>query len=71
MDMMFHNLTITDADFQRLVQFMQKNYGIDLSKKKQLITSPSRPRAIGISNPFWSIFSPPRTPRTWSWCSIS
>ncbi len=39
MDMMFHNLTITDADFQRLVQFMQKNYGIDLSKKKQLITS--------------------------------
>lgn len=39
MDMLFHDLTITDADFQRLVQFMQKNYGIDLSKKKQLITS--------------------------------
>lgn len=39
MDIMFHDLTITDEDFQRLVQFIQKNYGIDLSKKRQLITS--------------------------------
>ena len=39
MDMMFHDLVITDADFQRLVQFIHKNYGIDLSKKRQLITS--------------------------------
>lgn len=30
-------MMITDADFQRLVQFIQKNYGIDLSKKRQLI----------------------------------
>ncbi len=30
-------MTITDADFQRLVQFIHKNYGIDLSKKRQLI----------------------------------
>lgn len=39
MSLLFHDLSITDADFQRLVQFMQKNYGIDLSKKRQLITS--------------------------------
>ncbi|WP_365925346.1 CheR family methyltransferase [uncultured Pseudoflavonifractor sp.] len=39
MDMMFHGLTITDSDFQRLVQFIHANYGIDLSKKRQLITS--------------------------------
>lgn len=30
-------MTISDADFQRLVQFIHKNYGIDLSKKRQLI----------------------------------
>ena len=30
-------LTINDSDFQRLVHFVQKNYGIDLSKKRQLI----------------------------------
>lgn len=35
----FHDITISDHDFQRLVQFIQKNYGIDLSKKKMLITS--------------------------------
>lgn len=39
MDLMFHDLTITDADFQRLVRFIQEHYGIDLSKKRQLITS--------------------------------
>lgn len=39
MDMMFHDLVITDGDFERLVQFIHKNYGIDLSKKRQLITS--------------------------------
>lgn len=31
-------MTISNADFQRLVQFIQSNYGIDLSKKQQLIT---------------------------------
>ncbi|MDE6591191.1 MAG: protein-glutamate O-methyltransferase CheR [Oscillospiraceae bacterium] len=31
-------LTISDADFNRLVKFMQTNYGIDLSQKRQLIT---------------------------------
>ena len=30
-------LTITDSDFQRLISFVKANYGIDLSKKKQLI----------------------------------
>ncbi len=39
MDMMFHSLTISDADFRRLVEFIQKHYGIDLSNKRQLITS--------------------------------
>ncbi len=32
-------LTLTDADFRRLYTYIQKNYGIDLSKKKQLIVS--------------------------------
>lgn len=32
-------LTITQNDFLRLVNFIQKNYGINLSKKKQLIES--------------------------------
>ncbi|MEG1684221.1 MAG: chemotaxis protein CheR, partial [Oscillospiraceae bacterium] len=31
--------TLTDADFLRLSQFIQKNYGINLSQKRQLITS--------------------------------
>ena len=31
-------LTISDADFTRLYKFMQSNYGIDLSQKKQLIS---------------------------------
>ena len=39
MDMMFHSLTITDADFRRLAEFIQKRYGIDLNNKRQLITS--------------------------------
>lgn len=32
-------LTITDADFTRLVQFVQNKYGVDLRQKRQLITS--------------------------------
>ncbi|WP_122643889.1 CheR family methyltransferase [Luxibacter massiliensis] len=31
-------LSINESDFQRLVKFVKQNYGIDLSKKKQLIT---------------------------------
>ena len=31
-------LSISDKDFQRLVTFVHSNYGIDLSKKRQLIT---------------------------------
>lgn len=31
-------LTISTQDFNRLVSFMKSNYGIDLSKKRQLIT---------------------------------
>lgn len=32
-------LNLSDADFQRLYVYIQKNYGIDLSKKKELIVS--------------------------------
>ena len=32
-------LEINHSDFVRLITFIQKNYGIDLSKKKQLIQS--------------------------------
>lgn len=34
----FSPMTISDADFTRLVRFVQGNYGIDLSRKRQLIT---------------------------------
>lgn len=32
-------LTISDADFQRMVKFVREKYGIDLHQKRQLITS--------------------------------
>lgn len=32
-------LPISESDFQRLAHFIQSNYGINLTKKKQLITS--------------------------------
>ena len=34
----FSPMTISDADFMRLVRFIQSNYGIDLTQKRQLIT---------------------------------
>lgn len=34
----FTPMEISDRDFQRLANFIQKNYGIDLNKKRQLIT---------------------------------
>ena len=34
----FSALSITDNDFNRLAKFVQSNYGIDLSQKRQLIT---------------------------------
>ncbi len=34
----FSAMSISDADFTRLVKFVQSNYGIDLSQKRQLIT---------------------------------
>ena len=34
----FSPMTISDADFRRLVNFVQSTYGIDLSQKRQLIT---------------------------------
>lgn len=75
MDLMFHDLTITDADFQRLVRFIQEHYGIDLSKKRQLITSrlsqSLKSRGYHDFKSFWSICSPPRTRRIWSWFSTS
>ena len=39
LNMLFRDMAVSDADFQRMVRFIQDNYGIDLSKKKQLITS--------------------------------
>ncbi len=35
----FGPMTISDADFRKMVNFIQSSYGIDLSQKKQLITS--------------------------------
>ena len=35
----FGPMAISDADFRRMVNFIQSSYGIDLSQKKQLITS--------------------------------
>lgn len=35
----FSPMTITDKDFVRLTQFVQSNYGINLTQKRQLITS--------------------------------
>ncbi len=32
-------LTLSEADFRKLTQFLQKNYGLDLTRKRQLITS--------------------------------
>jgi len=34
----FSPMTISDGDFKRLVQFIQSNYGINLTQKRQLIT---------------------------------
>ena len=34
----FSPMTISDADFKRLANFIHANYGIDLSQKRQLIT---------------------------------
>ena len=72
MDIFSHDFTISDADFHRLVQFIQQNYGIDLSKKRQLISSrlshSLRELGYRISAPFWSICFPPVILRTWSWC---
>lgn len=34
----FSPMTISEADFKRLATFIQSNYGIDLSQKRQLIT---------------------------------
>ena len=35
---MFSPMSISDADFRKLVNFVHSNYGIDLSQKRQLIT---------------------------------
>jgi len=37
-DPVFNLMTISEPDFVRLVNFMQTNYGINLSQKRQLIT---------------------------------
>ena len=43
----FSPMLISDVDFQRMVTFVKSNYGIDLSRKRQLITgrlSPNHPK---------------------------
>lgn len=35
----FRDLTISEEEFQQMVTFLQTHYGIDLSKKKQLVSS--------------------------------
>lgn len=39
MDNMFDSFNISDEDFRRMVQFISSAYGIDLSKKRQLVVS--------------------------------
>ena len=39
MNMLFRDMSVSDADFQRMVRFIQDNYGIDLSKNCLLYTS--------------------------------
>ena len=48
----FAPMTISDADFKRLVSFIQSTYGIDLTQKKQLITGRLSPaiRKLGYQN---------------------
>lgn len=48
----FAPMTISDADFKRLVSFIQSTYGIDLTQKKQLITGRLSPaiRKLGYRN---------------------
>lgn len=41
-------MPITDQDFKRLVSFMKANYGIDLSKKRQLILGRLSNRAMAM-----------------------
>lgn len=58
LNMLFRDMSVSDADFQRMVRFIQDNYGIDLSKKKQLITSRLShslrdARVSWTSLPFW------------------
>lgn len=52
----FSALTISDTDFNRLVKFIQGNYGIDLSQKRQLITgrlsTPLKQRGYGSFSDF-------------------
>ncbi len=48
----FSPMTISDGDFHRMVKFIQSNYGIDLSQKKQLITGRLSPaiRKLGYAS---------------------
>ena len=48
----FAPLTISDADFRRLADFVKSNYGIDLTQKRQLITGRLSPtiRKMGYQN---------------------
>ena len=75
LNMLFRDMSVSDADFQRMVRFIQDNYGIDLSKKKAVDYQPSFPfpseRGIRTSLPFWTTCSKSRTPLIWSWYSIS
>ena len=72
LNMLFRDMSVSDADFQRMVRFIQDNYGIDLSKKNAVDYQPSFPIPFGsagirTSLPFWTTCSKSRTPLIWSW----
>lgn len=49
-------MAISDADFRRMVNFIQSSYGIDLSQKKQLITGRLSPAIRKLGYPSFSDF---------------
>ena len=49
-------MLISDVDFQRMVTFVKSNYGIDLSRKRQLITGRLSPTIRKMGYPSFSDF---------------
>ena len=52
----FSPMLISDVDFQRMVTFVKSNYGIDLSRKRQLITGRLSPTIRKMGYPSFSDF---------------